>query len=142
MISVIGIHSNNIGDVTPKVWAYVERSQQATACLDTVENVRALCAAGLKQLWLIVDGNELCGAIVTELVVWPRGKVCLMSACAHDGISVDDESTVLDVIEAWAMSKGCAYLEGCGRRGWARRHASRGYNEVQTLVRKRLGRIH
>ena len=44
----------------------------------------------------------------------------------------------LAVIEAFARSKNCKYVSGCGRRGWLRELAREGWREGFTIVRKEL----
>lgn len=142
MIDVIGILSSDIPRLTDDAWRYVQRSIDATSCLMDVPTVQAACARGDMQLWCVFRGERLVGVVLTEIVVWPRAKVCLLAACAHDEMSVQEEADGLAYIEAWAAHQGCDYIESSGRRGWARRLGGAGYEEVQTLVRKRLGRVH
>lgn len=142
MINVVGIQSCDIARVTDGVWEYVQKSIDATRCLADVALVRAACAKGDMQLWCVFRENSLVGAVVTEIVTWPRAKVCLLAACAHDSMTLEEEAAGLEYIEMWAAHNGCDYMESSGRRGWARRFATQGYEEVQTVVRKRLGRVH
>lgn len=142
MISVVGILSHDVPRVSVDVWAYVRRSIDATHCLSDVPTIKAACANGSMQLWCVFRDDKLIGAVVTEIICWPRAKVCLLAACSHDDMTIEEEADGLAYIEAWAMHHACDYVESSGRRGWARRLAGSGYKEVQTLVRKRLGRLH
>lgn len=141
MITVAGVMSRDIPRVSDDVWRYVQRSIDATHCLMDVPTVRATCMRGDMQLWRVFRDATMIGAVLTEIVVWPRAKVCLLAACSHDDMTPEEEADGLSHIEAWASANGCDYMESSGRRGWARRLADSGYEEVQTLVRKRLGRL-
>jgi hypothetical protein len=79
----------------------------------------ALCRREM-QLWILCRDAAIVGALVTEIVRWPRRAVCrLVLAGAQDGLR-EEWLACRGVIEAWARQEGCASMEIYGRPGWAR----------------------
>jgi hypothetical protein len=72
---------------------------------------------------------------VTQIVVYPQHKVCLVVALGGEGL---DEwfDELMDTIESWAAQNECRYVEEYGRKGWLKVGKKRGYGEVYTVMRK------
>ena len=89
------------------------------------------------QLWLLAPKSEPVAAIVTEINNYPQYSV--LHAPYIGGSRMNEWfDNAFDVLEAFAKYHGCKYLTGCGRRGWIKQGASRGYQEVYTVVRKQI----
>lgn len=84
------------------------------------------------QLWVVGDYQAAC---VTQIVVYPQHKVCLVVALGGDGM---DEwfGELMDQVEDWARQMGCRYVEEYGRKGWLRVGKKRGYEELYVVMRK------
>ena len=115
--------------MTPDIaWSLIDRavSRQDTHSLD---DVKAAVAHGKAQLW--------CGeksALVTELVVYPRKKVCRIWMAGGELGELQGE--MLPTVEKWAKAKGCAAVEIIGRRGWVR--VLDDYREPHALLKKEI----
>lgn len=84
------------------------------------------------QLWIVDDYRAAC---VTQIVVYPQHKACLVVALGGEGM---DEwfDELMEAVETWARGMGCRYVEEYGRKGWARIGAKRGYEPVYQVLRK------
>jgi hypothetical protein len=72
------------------------------------------------QLWILARDGAIVGALVTEILRWPRRTVCrLVLAGAEDGLR-DEWLAWRGALEAWARAEGCTAMEIYGRPGWAR----------------------
>lgn len=84
------------------------------------------------QLWVVGEYEAAC---ITQLIVYPQHKTCLVVALGGDNMeSWFDE--LMDRIETWAHEMGCKYVEEYGRKGWLRVGKKRGYDQVYTVMRK------
>lgn len=99
---------------------------------DLLEKVKAQKG----QLWVCAT-DTLHAAAITEINAYPEYKVLHAPYVAGDDM---DRWLVplLDVFEAYARHHGCAYVTGCGRRGWVKALKPYGWEEGFTIVRKQL----
>lgn len=86
------------------------------------------------QLWVVGDYQA---AAVTQVIVYPKHKACLVVALGGDGMS-EWFDELMDTVEAWAKDMGCRYVEEYGRKGWARVGAKRGYEQIYSVMRKSI----
>ena len=86
------------------------------------------------QLWIVNDYQAAC---VTQIVVYPQHKTCLVVALGGDGMP-EWFDELMQTIEDWAQQMGCRYVEEYGRKGWKRQGGKRGYQEVYTVMRKAI----
>ena len=93
-------------------------------------DIAELVMRGRMQLWVLGNVRAAC---VTELVVYPRRKVCRLVTFAGD---LKRARRLEEQMAAWATSQGATQLEIIGRRGWARTLKAAGWREVATIVRK------
>lgn len=92
----------------------------------TVDDVRAAIEGGKAQFW---PGEK--SAVVTEILTFPRKKVC------HYWLAGGDLDELLDMepsIETWAKAIGCESMTIAGRPGWHR--ALKGYRKAFTTLSK------
>ena len=86
------------------------------------------------QLWVVNDYQAAC---VTQIVVYPQHKSCLVVALGGEGMT-EWFDELMDEVEEWARQMGCRYVEEYGRKGWQRVGAARGYEQVYTVCRKAI----
>lgn len=87
-------------------------------------------ASGKMQLWPAPDG-----ALVTELLRYPRQRVCNVFL---GGGSLDQLRAMVPSVEAWAKAQGCQAVTVLGRPGWVRALAPFGAKPLYTALRKEL----
>ena len=123
------------------VWAKVEPMLAAAIRDDGArmgtEDFRRWLDEGAMQLWIAFDSEHLYAAAVTEIIIFPRLKVCQIVLLAGWDYGTW-EAAAFDMIKRWAKSKGCKRLEIRGRPGWKRRLASHGFRHRQTVLEMEL----
>lgn len=87
-------------------------------------------------LWLVTDGAELRGCVVTTLWSQPRVKVCQIVLCGGENIA--DWHHLIAEIETYAREHGCDQVREKGRRGWKKLAARHGYEELSVEYGKTL----
>lgn len=85
------------------------------------------------QLWVAVNDGQIEAAGVTQIVTYPRKKVCDAVLCGGSGVRQWFEN--LATVENWARANGCEFIRAYGRRGWVR--AVR-WNAAQSIAIKEL----
>ena len=108
-------------DQTDQVWPIVDghiRAAIAYAATVDLDVLRANLRLGQYLLWLIVDGQNPMGALVTSLASANGVKLCTIITCGGTGMS--DWLHLIDKIENWARSEGCSRMSIWGRSGWSR----------------------
>lgn len=103
----------------------------------TTDSILASIEEQNHQLWLIVIDGLIVAAIITEINNYPAYSVLHAPYIAGERMA-EWFDTAFDVLESFGKHHGCKYLTGCGRRGWVKQGASRGYQEVYTVVRKQI----
>jgi len=88
--------------------------------LSSFRSVEASVLAGDALLWLAWDpgAERITAAAVTELHETEWRKVCVLVACGGAGMRA--WLPLLDGIEAYARTAGCAAVRIMGRKGWMR----------------------
>lgn len=79
-----------------------------------IEAIDSLLIAGDAQFWC--DGRA---ALVTKIVEYPGGAVCLESV-AGAGRLEELRDTIAPDVERWAREQGLTHLKVIGRPGWTR----------------------
>jgi len=71
------------------------------------------------QLWIAFDGDEIKGAVVTNIVNYPRKRYLCMSFCG--GIELEKwKDPMLKMLRHWAFDNRCDGIEATARPGWAK----------------------
>jgi hypothetical protein len=120
MLVFDGVPAAAVPSLWPSARRFIERALAEGGGHLLAEDVLAALRRREMQLWVLRSGDVLVGALVTEIVRWPRRTVCrLVLAGAQDGW----RETWLPwrgLLERWAREEGCASIEIYGRPGWAR----------------------
>ena len=78
------------------------------------------------QLWVAFDSGTIKGAVVTNIITYPRRKILCMSFCG--GIELKDwKDPMLELLKRFAKDSGCDGIEATARRGWAKVFENDGY---------------
>jgi hypothetical protein len=137
MLTVEGVAAAAIRGVWPRVLPWIERAlAEGLGHLES-RDVRDALERRDMQLWIARREDAVVAALVTEIVVYPRRKVCRFVLMG----GADGQREVwlpwLSLLEAWARAEGCDLVEIYGRPGWARlvRHDRRRVVLERTLSR-------
>lgn len=118
-MKLIAIAPEMVGDFLPIVHRHIKAAVDKAGMVDfepVVEKVRA----GDSLLWVAVENEKrIRGAGITELIVEPAGKVCVIVAWGSD----DQKrcAPLLETIEQFARDERCIAVRLYGRPGWMRR---------------------
>lgn len=132
---IVPVLSCHIELVWPQVVRHIERWLEHEGTW-SLEGIKAELKAARAQLFMFVK-DEVLGVWVTRIDK-PDGKtIGLVWGCAGDFVAHKDEAIACFAgIEHWMKSKGCEYVEICGREGWARLFSD--YKRHAVVLRKKL----
>ena len=80
------------------------------------EDILDLVTEGRMQLWIVADDKEIIAALVTQIITYPQKKVLRLVSLA--GEDFNKFKHFLDMVQSFAIRKGCTALELWGRKGW------------------------
>lgn len=96
----------------------------------TTQDVYEMVDEGLLHLWVAFqvgeEGTVIKGAVVTQLMAYPRSKYLSLMLCGGEGIK-DWQTPMLDLLRKFARDTACDGIEATARRGWAKLLDSEGY---------------
>ena len=109
------------------------------ACLSTkgrftAEDVKEWLDSGDCQLWIVEHKNEVRAAAVTEILLYPKLKVCRVNIVTGKGRN--NWQHFKDGIEEWARKEGCKRIEALARKGWAKVYKD--YQQTHIFLEKEL----
>ena len=80
------------------------------------EDILDLVTEGRIQLWIFAEVKEIIAALVTQIITYPQKKVLRLVSLA--GEDFNKFKHFLDMVQSFAIRKGCTALELWGRKGW------------------------
>ena len=75
-----------------------------------------LVTEGSMQLWIVAENKEIIAALVTQIITYPQKRILRLVSLA--GEDFNKFKHFLDIVESFAIQKGCTALELWGRKGW------------------------
>jgi len=94
----------------------------------SIEDIEDQIRKGLVQFW---PGKR--SACVTEIIIYPQRRVLHLFLAGGDL----EEIREMETCATWyAERMGCSAMTICGRRGWAKALADKGYREYLTTIIK------
>lgn len=108
-----------VGQVWPFVAGLAATIAETSSGRVNAEHIRQHVEAGTMQLWVVLgEHGEALALVVTEVVVFPLSKVCVVRGLAgHDRARWLHH---LADVETWAKGLGCTRVEVRGRKGMAK----------------------
>lgn len=109
------------------------------ACLSTKgrfnsNDVKKWLDEGTCQLWVVEHENEVVAVSVTEILNYPKMKVCRVNIVAGKGRN--DWQHFKQGIEDWAKKEGCRRIEALARLGWSKIYKD--YQQTHVFLEKEL----
>lgn len=103
----------------------------------SAQDIAQFCENRDMQLWMIVKGTRVVGAGATQVVWYPKKKVCRIVALA--GTEFDQWMDYAHAyIEAWAISQKLDEMEAFVRKGFVPKLKSIGYRHGYCVMAKSL----
>jgi hypothetical protein len=114
---------------------YLEPAIELSRGRFSVEALREFHAKGRVQVWACLERGRVCGAVVTEIALYPTGrKVLRIFLLGGEGLHLVPGG--MKILESYGREWGCAAIEAEGRRGWGR--LLHGYRETWRAFEKEL----
>jgi len=104
--------------VWPDIHEYMEGAAKYTFGRFEADDIKAGLYEGKQQLWIAFD-DTIKGAVITEIVTYPRMNTLVMHFTG--GIDLKSwKADMLALLQQFARDRGCNSIESYGRRGWER----------------------
>lgn len=133
---LVGIPSHQLCDIWDRVEPFI-----VSACARSngkylpADVAKALLARDM-QLWTSINGETVEAILVTQIVNYPRKRVCqLLIATGEDA---EHWTPFIEQIEEWAKEQGCQAVEPVPRPGWERILKRYGYEKTHVFLWKDL----
>jgi hypothetical protein len=116
-VELVCVDPKRAHDIWPHISHLIRRAVTRTNLSHSADiEYDVLHGGGL--VWLAWDGRTIKAAATTTLIETDADKVCVVTACAGEGMPV--WLPLLGEIEAYAKAEDCACVRIYGRKGWAR----------------------
>lgn len=116
--------------VAPLLQKVVDRSTKDC----TLEDLYRFISTRDMQLWVWTEDTKITACCVTQIVDYPRRKICRVPYVA--GKMYKKWIHCEDKICEWARQNDCSQLEGFCRRGWLDILNLLGWKEIWVTMRK------
>jgi hypothetical protein len=132
--NVTGVLAGEIDYVWPTVEPILQRALDRSRGEYLSEDIYGYIKRREMQLWVAVNDGEIKAVCLTEIVSFPRLKVCRLVIAAGEGmrhwVKLGSET-----LKAWAKAQGCQEIRGGGRVGWAR---ALGWKPIYSMCGERI----
>jgi len=126
MIQVSHVPTEYINSCWKDVEGYLKKALEYTNGRYEIEDLYLALYKYDHHLWIAFDENEIKGAVVTHILVYPRKKFLCMAFCGGKELDTwKDEMIVM--LKNFAIDMKCDGLEATGRKGWAKVLKSQGH---------------
>jgi|TARA_R100000988_G_C3893079_1_gene113766 hypothetical protein len=119
MIQVSYVPREYINSCWKQVEGYLKKATEYTHGRYEVEDLYlAVCEFG-HLLWIAFDEKEIKGAVITNVIVYPKKTYLCLAFCGGKEFSTWKDP-MLQMLRNWAKDNGCQGLEAVGRKGWTK----------------------
>lgn len=117
-MTMVGVPSSQVAEVWPLVQPVLQPAIERCKGRETAETMLAALRAQDMQLWVATDDSgKIRSAGTTTVYATGTRKIAAISFGAG---AMEDLTSTLPTIEAWAKHNGCDSVEIVGRPGWRR----------------------
>lgn len=132
-----GVQAHEIDGIWPYVKAYIEKPLEHSWGELSAEVIKTRLRNKEMQLWVgYYQSGEIVAAMTTEIVNYPRKKACRIVTLG--GYGMDEWSAHINMIEEWAKSNGCDFMESFCREGFTRKMKNYGYDKRYSVLGKAI----
>jgi hypothetical protein len=126
MIQISHVPTEYINSCWKDVEGYLKKALDYTNGRYEIEDLYLALHKYDHHLWIAFDENEIKGAVVTHILVYPRKRFLCMAFCGGKELDIwKDEMIVM--LKNFAIDMKCDGLEATGRKGWAKALKSHGH---------------
>jgi len=128
MIQVSMVPVELVDSCWKEIEPYMEKAANYTYGRYTCDDIYDSVKEHDYQLWVAFDEGKIKGAVVTNVIVYPKRKVLCMTFCG--GINLKEwKGPMLSLLQKFAFDIGCDGIEATARKGWAKVFENDGYNQ-------------
>tara|TARA_R110000823_G_C15908355_1_gene497515 strand:+ start:1246 stop:1674 length:429 start_codon:yes stop_codon:yes gene_type:complete len=109
-----------------KVSHFIKLATDTTGGRFTEKDVYDDIQRGIYVLWIVVDNDDIIGALTTRIAVYPNKRGMSLDWVGGSGL-LELIPMFHHVLEQYARDHKCSYLEGHGRGGWSRKLRNYGW---------------
>ena len=121
-----------LDEVWPKITGYMEGAAEYTFGRFNAEDILDGLKTKPQQLWIAYNDAEILGAVVTEIMVYPRMNTLTMHFTGGKELA-KWKSPMLEHLQIFAQANDCSVIESFGREGWGRVFKDDGYKSRFTV---------
>ena len=110
----------HIESVWPKIEEYMHGAAKYTYGRFTKEDILVEVLTKPQQLWIAFDeqdNNAIYGAVVTEIIDYPRMRALVMHFTGGKDLP-KWKAEMLSLLRRFSKDQGCSIIESYGRPGW------------------------
>ena len=107
---LIGVNARALGHWIERVSPHLRRMAAGSGGRFSAQDIADAIVQRDMQLWIILNGPEICAAVVTSIVVYPQAKALRFMGCVGQGWR--DWIHLRDEIEDWGRRQGATIAEG------------------------------
>jgi len=129
------IPTEHIPDVWSKIEEYMQGAADYTYGRFTKEDILAGTLTKPQQLWIAFDeqdNNAIYGAVVTEIIDYPRMRALVMHFTGGKDLP-KWKTEMLSLLRRFSKDQGCSIIESYGRPGWEKVFKDDGYRKPFTF---------
>ena len=130
-VNFYGIPSNNIYQYWNEVETLIAKGLEYSDGKYETWDIFTLIESKQMQLWIITEGEKIIACGVTQIVIYPQKKVCLIVLVS--GKDFDRWEHFIKEIRDWARSINCQTIETYGRPGWKKK--LKDWTEIHNVLR-------
>lgn len=115
-----------VAEIWPGVRDLLERAMKYHAFMNS-DDVLTIIREGRASLIVAVEDERIEGAVVMEIIAFPKIKVGWVMALAGKRGLYAHMDQIMEWLESWCRQRGCSKISELGRPGWAKVAKRRGY---------------
>lgn len=128
MIEVSMVPPQYVDSCWGHIEAYMEKAAKYTYGRYTCDDIYDSLKEHDYQLWVAYEAGKIKGAVVTNIMVYPKRKLLCMSFCGGEDLK-SWKGPMLQLLQKFAKDMGCDGLEATARSGWAKVFQADGYKQ-------------
>ena len=109
-LDLIVFKSSEIAGIWILVEDLIQKACDRAGAFADAKDVKAWLEKGTMQLWVAFDGSNIVGAVVTDIVTYPRMKALCMQFCGGTELK-DWKDSMLALLRRYAKDMGCEVIE-------------------------------
>ena len=128
-MQVSAVPAEYVKQVWPDVKDYLDGAAAYTHGRYEVEDILDSIIGYDHTLWIAFTEEGIKGAVVTNIIDYPRKRMLCMSFCG--GVELDEwKDPMLQLLQKWAYDNDCDGIEATARLGWGKIFKSDGHKPL------------